>query len=112
MPAALGGTAAVLLLAGALLTGGDARAEDAVAPNDPVLIGNMTQLCLRAALMSGGVDKTTKPYCDCVAPIFARHMTPDSRYRLAVQNDMNVRPSYDDDKATFDDVVKACPPKN
>jgi hypothetical protein len=109
--AALGGASAVLLLAGALATDGGARAADAVAPDDPVLIGNMTQLCLRAALMSGGVDKTTKPYCDCVAPIFARHMTPDSRYRLAVENNMDVRPSYDDDKATFNEVVKACPPK-
>jgi hypothetical protein len=39
-------------------------------------------------------------------------MTPDSRYRLAVQNRMDVRPTYDDDKTTFDDVMKACPPKN
>jgi hypothetical protein len=103
--AALGFAAALLLQAAA------ARAQDSVPANDPVLIDNMTQLCLRAALMSGGVDKTTKPYCDCVAPIFARHMTPESRYRLAVQNNLEVRPSYDDDKATFDEVMKACPPK-
>ncbi|MFI5018726.1 MAG: hypothetical protein ACHQHK_12315 [Dongiales bacterium] len=47
-----------------------------------------------------------------MAPVFARHMTPDSRYQLAIQNRLDVRPTYDDDKATFDDVVKACPPKN
>ena len=104
-PAALGLAAALLLLA-------NARAQSAVAPDDPALIRNMAQLCMRAALMSGGVDKATRPYCECVAPIFVRHMTPDSRYALAVQNNMDVRPSYDDDKATFDEVVKACPPKN
>ena len=104
-PAALGLAAALLLLA-------NARAQSAVAPDDPALIRNMAQLCMRAALMSGGVDKATKPYCECVAPIFARHMTPDSRYALAGQNNMDVRPRYDDDKATFDEVVKACPPKN
>ena len=104
--------AALCLAAALLLQSAGARAQDSVPPDDPVLIDNMTQLCLRAALMSGGVDKTTKPYCDCVAPIFARHMTPDSRYALAVQNNMDARPRYDDDKATFDEVMKACPPKN
>ena len=104
--------ALALMVAGLLPASLAARAADAVAPNDPVLIENMTQLCLRAALSSGGIDKTTKGYCDCVAPVFARHMTPDSRYQLAVQNRLDVRPTYDDDKATFDDVVKACPPKN
>ena len=103
-PAALGLAAVLLLLA-------NARAQSAVAPDDPALIRNMAQLCMRAALMSGGVDKATRPYCECVAPIFARHMTPDSRYALAVQNNMDVRPRYDDDKATFADVMKACPPK-
>jgi hypothetical protein len=104
--------ALALMVAGFLPASFAARAEDAVAPDDPVLVQSMTQLCMRAALSSGGVDKSTKGYCDCVAPIFARHMTPDSRYRLAVQNRMDVRPTYDDDKATFDDVMKACPPKN
>ena len=104
--------ALALMVAGLLPASLAARAADAVAPNDPVLIESMTQLCLRAALSSGGIDKTTKGYCDCVAPIFARHMTPDSRYKLAVQNRVDVRPTYDDDKATFDDVMKACPPKN
>ena len=56
------------------------------------------------------IDKDTRAYCTCVAPVFARHMTPDSRQRLAVENRTDVRPQYDDDKATFDDVVKACPP--
>jgi len=104
--------ALALAVAGLLPASFAAQAEDAVAPNDPVLIESMTQLCMRAALSSGGVDKTTKGYCDCVAPIFARHMTPDSRYKLAVQNRLDVRPTYDDDKATFDAVMKACPPKN
>ena len=104
--------ALALMVAGLLPAGLAVRATDAVAPNDPVLIESMTQLCLRAALSSGGIDKTTKGYCDCVAPVFARHMTPDSRYQLAIQNRLDVRPAYDDDKATFDDVVKACPPKN
>ncbi|HEX4570618.1 MAG TPA: hypothetical protein VH184_09345 [Dongiaceae bacterium] len=104
--------AAALGLAAALLVLTNARAQSAVAPDDPALIRNMAQLCMRAALTSGGVDKATKPYCDCVAPIFARHMTPDSRYALAVQNNMDVRPTYDDDKATFNEVMKTCPPKN
>ena len=69
--------ALALMVAGLLPASLAARAADAVAPNDPVLIESMTQLCLRAALSSGGIDKTTKGYCDCVAPIFARHMTPD-----------------------------------
>ncbi|HEY2110136.1 MAG TPA: hypothetical protein VGH25_00265 [Dongiaceae bacterium] len=106
-------TAALALTVAGLLPASFAvRAQDAVAPDDSVLVQDMTQLCMRAALSSGGVDQSTKGYCDCVAPIFARHMTPDSRYRLAVQNRLDVRPSYDDDKTTFDDVMKACPPKN
>src|SRR5580704_7439167 len=88
-----------LMVAGLLPASFAARAEDAVAPNDPVLVQNMTQLCMRAALSSGGVDKSTKGYCDCVAPIFERHMTLDSRYRLALQYRMDVRPAYDDDTA-------------
>ena len=104
--------ALALTLAGLLPASLAARAEDPVAPNDPVLVDSMSQLCMRAALSSGGVDKTTKRYCDCVAPIFARHMTPDSRYKLAVQNRFDLRPAYDNDKATFDEVMKACPPKN
>jgi hypothetical protein len=102
--------AALGLLLGAHLSG--ARAADAVAPDDPALIRNMTQLCLRAALNAGGIDKTTRSYCDCVSPIFARHMTPDSRYALAVQNRIDQRPAFDDPDATYDEVVKACPPKN
>jgi hypothetical protein len=104
--------ALALTLAGLLPASFAARAQDAVAPNDPVLVESMTQLCMRAALSLGGIDKSTKGYCDCVAPIFARHMTPDSRYNLAVQNRFDLRPAYDDDKATFDEVMKICPPKN
>jgi hypothetical protein len=106
------GAPALGLLAAVLLQGPGARAQDAVAPDDPTLIRNMIQLCMRAALTSGGVDETTRPYCACVAPVFARHMTPQSRYALAVENRLDLRPSYDDDKATFADVMKTCPPKN
>jgi hypothetical protein len=70
----------------------------------------MSQLCLRTALGDIGIDKSTRSYCDCVAPVFARHMTPGSRYRLAVENRMNPRPEYDDAKATYADAVKTCPP--
>jgi len=89
-----------------------APAEDAIAPDDPALIANMAALCLRAALTSGGIDKNTKPYCNCVAPVFARHMTAQSRYRLAVENRIDVRPEFDDPQTTYDDVVKACPPRD
>ena len=101
--------AAVLLAALALLPMTGARAQSQVAPDDPALRRAVTQLCLRAALTSGGIDKGTKPYCDCVAPILARHMTAESRYRLAVQNRLDQRPSNDDDKAAFDEVMKTCP---
>ena len=56
-PAALGLAAALLLLA-------NARAQSAVAPDDPALIRNMAQLCMRAALMSGVI---------CRAKIGATH---------------------------------------
>jgi hypothetical protein len=73
------------MVAGLLPAGLAVRAADAVAPNDPVLIESMTQLCLRAALSSGGIDKTTR-----VIKIAWRGLrlppTPDSRYQLAVQN--------------------------
>lgn len=84
--------------------------QQEIAPDDPMLLAAMTDLCLKAALTSGGIDKTTRGYCGCVAPIFARHMTQDSRYRLAVENRLDERPTYDNPDATFDEVVKACPP--
>ena len=108
MRAALGAAQGALL--GALLALHADGARAAVAPDDPSLVRSMTELCLRAALASGGVDKDTRTYCACVAPVFARHMTPESRQRLAVENRMDVRPQYDDDKATFGEVMKACPP--
>ena len=44
-------TAAFALMAAGLLSASlAARAADAVAPNDPVLIESMTDLCLRAAM--------------------------------------------------------------
>ena len=41
--------AAVLGLAAAVLLLANARAQSAVAPDDPALIRNMAQLCMRAA---------------------------------------------------------------
>ncbi|HZT17928.1 MAG TPA: hypothetical protein VFA23_00920 [Dongiaceae bacterium] len=93
-----------------LLAAPAAGAQPAVAPDDPALIRNMTRLCLRAALSSGGVDRTTRTYCGCVAPVLARHMTPESRYRLAIQDDLGRRPEFDDPKAAYAEVVRACPP--
>ncbi len=87
-----------------------ARAGDAIAPDDPKLIARMTEVCLSAALTSGGIDKHVRAFCQCSAPVFARHMTPDSRHRLLVENRMDVRPDYDDPSATYDDILKACPP--
>ena len=43
---------------------------------------------------------------------WSRHMTPESRYRLAVENRTDVRPDYDDLKATYDEVLKVCPPSS
>src|SRR5262249_41002623 len=103
--------AAASLAAALMLLAPPARAQNQVAPDDPALLQAISKLCLRAALSSGGIDKTTGPYCTCVAPVFARHMTPDSRYRLTTDKRFTGRPSYDDDKATFDDVMKACPLK-
>ena len=70
----------------------------------------MNQVCLSAALISSGIDKQTKSFCQCAAPIFARHMTPESRGRLLVQNRTDLRPDYDDPDATYDEILKACPP--
>ena len=87
-----------------------ARAQTAIGPDDPNLVARMNRVCLSAALSSGGIDKQTKGFCQCAAPIFARHMTPESRHRLLVENRIDVRPDYDDPNATYDDILKACPP--
>jgi len=87
-------------------------AQTAIAPDDPKLISKMNEVCLATALHSGGLDKQTRDFCQCVAPVFSRHMTPQSREQLVVENRVDVRPSYDDDNATFNDVMKACPPAN
>ena len=87
-----------------------AQAQGAIAPDDPKLVAKMTQVCLAAALTSGGIDKRTKGFCQCAAPVFARHMTPESRYRLLVENRTDLRPDYDDPSATYDEILKACPP--
>ena len=105
----LGGTltAAVLATLGLVPF---AQAQNAIPPDDPNLIARMNQICLSAALTSGGIDKRTRGFCQCAAPIFARHMTPESRDRLMVQNRTDVRPDYDDPNATYDEILKACPP--
>jgi hypothetical protein len=87
-----------------------AFAQTTIAPDDPKLIAKMNEVCLATALHSGGLDQTTRDFCSCVAPVFSRHMTQQSRERLVVENRVDVRPSYDDDQATFNDVMKACPP--
>ena len=88
---------------------GPARAEDTVPADDPVLIGKANQFCLEAALVSGGVDKTAKTYCGCMAPVLARHMTPDSRRLMLTETHDYVRPAYDDPQALYDDALKSCP---
>jgi hypothetical protein len=105
----LGAATAVLLLT-VMAPGSLAQAQNTIAPNDPKLIARTNQVCLSAALTSGGLDQQTKSFCQCAAPVLSRHMTPESRYRLLVQNRTDVRPDYDDPNATANDVLKACPP--
>jgi hypothetical protein len=88
------------------------RAQDAIAADDPKLIAKITDVCLSAALSSGGVDKKIRDFCHCAAPILARHMTPDSRHSLLLENRTDLRPNYDDPDATYADVLKACPPSS
>ena len=98
-------------LAVGLFWAGAAMAQaSTIAPDDPKLIAKMNEVCLATALNSGGLDQHTRDYCRCVAPVFSRHMTPESRERLVVENRVDIRPSYDDDQATFNDVMAACPP--
>ncbi len=104
------GRASAAVLIAALGAAALARGQGVIAPDDPNLIARMNQVCLSAALTSGGLDKQTKSFCQCTAPVLSRHMTPDARYRLMVQNRTDVRPDYDDPDATADDVLKACPP--
>ncbi len=104
------GSAVAAALLAALGPAWHAQGQGAIAPDDPEAIARMTQVCLSAALTSGGIDKQTKGFCQCAAPILTRHMTPRSRYRLLVENRTDVRPDYDDPNATYDDVLKACPP--
>ncbi len=89
---------------------GTAVAQTTIAPDDPKLIAKMNEVCLATALHSGGLDQKTRDFCSCISPVFSRHMTPQSREQLVVENRVDVRPSYDDDQATFNDVIKACPP--
>jgi hypothetical protein len=35
-------------------------------------------------------------------------MTAESRHRVAVENRVDVRPDYDDPKAAYDEILKAC----
>jgi len=88
---------------------GQARAEDAVAADDPVLIGKANDLCLEAALVSGGIDKVAKAYCSCMGPVLARHMTPESRRLMLSETHDYVQPAYDDPQALYNDALKRCP---
>ena len=97
-------------LSAALLWSSGASAQTTIASDDPRLIAKMNDVCLSAALYSGGLDQKTRDFCQCVAPVFSRHMTQESRQQLVVENRVDIRPSYDDDNTTFNDVVKACPP--
>ncbi|MEA2783086.1 MAG: hypothetical protein QOK29_4630 [Rhodospirillaceae bacterium] len=96
------------LLVASLFTAASSRGADGVAADDPGLVRKMNQLCLRAALTGDGVDKNTTGFCRCAAPIFSRHMTAESRHRVAVENRVDVRPDYDDPKAAYDEILKAC----
>ena len=99
-----------ILAVAALAWTGMAQAQTTIAPDDPKLVAKMNDVCLATALNSGGLDQRTRDYCRCVAPVFSRHMTPQSREQLVVENRVDIRPSYDDDQATFNDVMAACPP--
>ena len=111
MRAARPGALPALVLASLLLAAlGQARAEDVVAADDPVLIGKANDLCLEAALVSGGIDKTAKTYCSCMAPVLARHMTPDSRRLMMTETHDYVQPAYDDPQELYNDALKSCPP--
>jgi len=101
---------ALLLLAPLLLALGPAAAEDVVPADDPALITKAEGLCLQAALVSGGIDKQAKAYCSCMAPVLARHMTPESRRLMLSETHAYVRPSYDDPDALYSDALKSCPP--
>ena len=92
-----------------LLVLGQAAAEDVVPADDPVLISKTNELCLQAALVSGGIDKQAKAYCTCMAPVIARHMTPDSRRLMLTETHEYVRPAYDDPQSLYDDAMKSCP---
>jgi hypothetical protein len=88
---------------------GQARAEDAVSVDNPVLISKANDLCLEAALVSGGIDKVAKTYCACMAPVLARHMTPGSRRLMLTETHDYIQPAYDDPQALYDDALKSCP---
>jgi hypothetical protein len=105
------GCKAGLMLASLLVCTVPAAAQTTIAPDDPKLIAKMNEVCLATALHSGGLDQKTRDFCRCVSPVFSRHMTPDSRQKLLVENRVDLRPSYDDDNATFNDVMKTCPPQ-
>jgi hypothetical protein len=105
------GRKAGLMLAALLVWSVPGMAQTAIAPDDPKLVARMNEVCLATALHSGGLDQKTRDFCGCVAPVFSRHMTPDSREKLLVENRIDLRPTYDDDNATFNDVMKTCPPQ-
>jgi hypothetical protein len=92
-----------------LLALGQALAEDVVPADDPALIAKADGLCLQAALVSGGIDKVAKAYCTCMAPVLARHMTPESRRLMLTETHDYARPAYDDPEALYKDAMKSCP---
>jgi hypothetical protein len=92
-----------------VLSLGRALAEDVVPADDPALIAKADGVCLQAALVSGGIDKQARAYCTCMAPVLARHMTPESRRLMLSETHDYVRPAYDDPDALYKDAMKSCP---
>jgi hypothetical protein len=80
------------------------------APDEAMLVGRANRICLSAALANRGIDKQTRGFCQCAAPVLLRHMKPESRARLQAESRIDWRPDYDDANATADDILKACPP--
>lgn len=97
------------LAAGFLLltTAGVARGE--IAAEDPRLLRRMDEICRAQAMASDGLDEGTAALCRCAAPIFARHLTPEARTSFVEQNHAPDGPVYDDQQATFDEIVATCP---
>jgi hypothetical protein len=106
--ARLGDRLAAALAAAAMLASAvPATAE--VAADDPRLVRRMEEVCRAQAIASGGLDAGTADFCRCIAPIFARHLTPAARTSFVEQDRAPDGPIYDDERAVFDEVVASCP---